>query len=146
MFRRIDQFEAVLPESKKAVPSAGVVLCKLLGGKRYGVAPTFGNYIYQYLNFRRKPKMRLLPSGVVSICWKEPSNIELVSNRVTILNNGHEVSGGEEGGGGDNSGALFKDMKNIWLGAAFPSTGGGATPLNRIGVMESPFHNDDRFT
>uniref|UniRef100_UPI0038F6A829 manganese catalase family protein n=1 Tax=Streptomyces niveiscabiei TaxID=164115 RepID=UPI0038F6A829 len=65
---------------------------------------------------------------------EELGHVELVSNGVAMLNNGPDKPGGDEGDGGDISGAPYNAMQDIRLASAFLSNAGGATPVNGNGV------------
>jgi len=133
MFMRVDQLQAELPPPKAADPNAAAALQELLGGK-YGEMSTLGNYMFQSFNFRSKSKLRPFYSLVASITAEELGHVELVSNGVAMLNNGPDIPDGDEGDGGDISGAPFEDMKDIRLAASFLSGGGGAMPINSNGA------------
>ncbi|SIR26311.1 manganese catalase family protein [Bosea sp. TND4EK4] len=133
MFMRIDQLQAELPPPKKADPNAAAALQELLGGK-YGEMSTLGNYMFQSFNFRSKEKLRPFYSLVAAITAEELGHVELVSNGVAMIANGPDKKDGDEGDGGDISGAPYEAMKDMRLAAAFLSNAGGATPVNSNGV------------
>ena len=114
-------------------PTPPPPLQELLGGK-YGEMSTLGNYMFQSFNFRSKEKLKPFYSLVASITAEELGHVELVSNGVAMLNNGPDVPDGDEGDGGDISGAPWEGMKDIRLAAAFLSGAGGAMPVNSNGV------------
>jgi len=131
MFLRVDKLQIELPAPTRQDPNAAAALQELLGGK-YGEMSTLGNYMFQSFNFRSKHKLRPFYSLVAAITAEELGHVELVSNGVAMLNNGPDNEG-DEGDGGDISGAPFEDMKDIRLAAAFFSHGGGAVPVNSNG-------------
>ncbi len=125
MFMRIDRLQAELPEPKTPNPNAAAALQELLGGK-YGEMSTLGNYMFQSFNFRNKTKLRPFYALVSSIFAEELGHVELVSNGISMLNNGP----GDDTEEVDVSKAPFKDMQDIRLAGAFFSHGGGSTPVN----------------
>ena len=125
MFMRIDKLQAALPEPKKPNPNAAAALQELLGGK-YGEMSTLGNYMFQSFNFRNKTKLRPFYSLVSAIFMEELGHVELVSNGISMLNNGP----GDPKEDVDVSKAPFKDMEDVRLAGSFLSNGGGAMPMN----------------
>ena len=132
MFLRVDKLQIELPAPVGQDPNAAAALQELLGGK-YGEMSTLGNYLFQSFNFRSKTKLKPFYSLVAAITAEELGHVELVSNGVSMLNNGPDTDADEENGG-DISGAPFADMADIRLAAGFFSNGGGATPVNSNGV------------
>jgi Mn-containing catalase len=132
MFLRVDKLQIELPAPKGQDPNAAAALQELLGGK-YGEMSTLGNYLFQSFNFRSKNKLRPFYSLVAAITAEELGHVELVSNGVSMLNNGPDTDA-DEMDGGDISQAPFADMADIRLAAGFFSNGGGATPVNSNGV------------
>lgn len=133
MFMRVDRLQAELPPPKKQDPNAAAALRELLGGK-YGEMSTLGNYMFQSFNFRSKSKLRPFYSLVASITAEEIGHVELVSNGVTMIANGPEKPGQDEGDGGDISMTPFEAMAEIRDAASFLSHGGGATPADSNGL------------
>lgn len=133
MFLRVDKLQIDLPPPKKKDPNAAAALQELLGGK-YGEMSTLGNYLFQSFNFRSKDKLRPFYSLVAAITAEELGHVELVSNGVTMLNNGPDKPGADEGDGGDISGAPYNPMQDVRLASAFLSNAGGATPVNGNGA------------
>src|SRR5215203_2244128 len=125
MFMRIDRLQVPLPEPKKPNPNAAAALQELLGGK-YGEMSTLGNYMFQSFNFRNKTKLRPFYSLVSAIFMEELGHVELVSNGISMLNNGP----GDPTEDVDVSKAPFEDMKDIRLAGGFFSHAGGALPIN----------------
>ncbi len=125
MFMRIDKLQAALPEPKAPNPNEAAALQELLGGK-YGEMSTLGNYMFQSFNFRNKTKLRPFYSLVSAIFMEELGHVELVSNGVSMLNNGP----GDDTEEVDVSGAPFSKMKDIRLAGGFLAHGGGAMPIN----------------
>jgi len=132
MFMRVDRLITELPPPKKQDPNAAAALQELLGGK-YGEMSTLGNYMFQSFNFRSKEKLRPFYSLVASITAEELAHVELVSNGVSMLNNGPDKPAADNKTGGDVSKAPFEAMQDIRLAAAFLSNAGGATPVNSNG-------------
>jgi Mn-containing catalase len=133
MFLRVDKLQIDLPPPKKKDPNAAAALQELLGGK-YGEMSTLGNYLFQSFNFRSKDKLRPFYGLVAAITAEELGHVELVSNGVAMLNNGPDIPGGDEGDGGDISGAPYNAMQDVRLASAFLSNAGGATPVNGNGA------------
>lgn len=133
MFLRVDKLQIDLPAPKKKDANAAAALQELLGGK-YGEMSTLGNYMFQSFNFRSKDKLRPFYNLVASITAEELGHVELVSNGVAMLNNGPDKPDGDEGDGGDISGAPYNAMQDIRLASAFLSNAGGATPVNGNGA------------
>jgi Mn-containing catalase len=133
MFLRVDKLQIELPAPQAQDPNAAAALQELLGGK-YGEMSTLGNYLFQSFNFRSKNKLRPFYSLVAAITAEELGHVELVSNGVSMLNNGPDDPAADEIDGGDISQAPFADMADIRLAAGFFSNGGGATPVNSNGV------------
>src|SRR5689334_24038151 len=131
MFLRIDKLQTELPVPKKADPNAAAALQELLGGK-YGEMSTLGNYMFQSFNFRSKSKLRPFYSLVAAITAEELGHVELVSNGVSMLNNGPD--GDDTAGPADINGAPFEMMKDARLAAGFFSHGGGAVPVDSNGL------------
>lgn len=132
MFLRVDKLQIELPAPAAQNPNAAAALQELLGGK-YGEMSTLGNYLFQSFNFRSKNKLRPFYSLVAAITAEELGHVELVSNGVSMLNNGPDTDA-DEADGGDISGAPFADMADIRLAAGFYSNAGGATPVNSNGA------------
>jgi Mn-containing catalase len=137
MFLRVDKLQIELPAPAGQDPNAAAALQELLGGK-YGEMSTLGNYLFQSFNFRSKTKLKPFYSLVAAITAEELGHVELVSNGVSMLNNGPDTDADEENGG-DIAGAPFADMADIRLAAGFYSNAGGATPVNSNGA---PWNND----
>src|SRR5687767_3680081 len=129
MFLRVDKLQIELPAPLEQDPNAAAALQELLGGK-YGEMSTLGNYLFQSFNFRSKDKLRPFYGLVAAITAEELGHVELVSNGVAMLNNGPDTPGGDEGDGGDISGAPYNAMQDVRLASAFLSNAGGATPVN----------------
>ncbi|UVC17616.1 manganese catalase family protein [Mesorhizobium onobrychidis] len=132
MFLRVDKLQIELPAPTQVDPNAGAALQELLGGK-YGEMSTLGNYLFQSFNFRSKSKLKPFYGLVAAITAEELGHVELVSNGVTMLNNGPDLEGADEKDGGDISGAPYEAMKDIRLAGAFFSNAGGAMPMNSNG-------------
>jgi len=129
MFLRVDKLQVELPGPTKQDANAAAALQELLGGK-YGEMSTLGNYLFQSFNFRSKSKLRPFYSLVAAITAEELGHVELVSNGVAMLANGPDIPDGDQGDGGDISGAPFEAMKDARLAGTFLSNAGGATPVN----------------
>ena len=125
MFAKIDKLLTALPEPRKPDPNAAAALQELLGGK-YGEMSTLGNYMFQSFNFRNKTKLRPFYSLVSSIFAEEIGHVELVSNGISLLNNGP----GDPTENVDISKAPFEAMQDMRSAAGFLSYGGGAVPVN----------------
>ena len=125
MFMRIDKLQAELPVPKKPDPNAAAALQELLGGK-YGEMSTLGNYMFQSFNFRNKTKLRPFYSLVSAIFMEELGHVELVSNGISMLNNGP----GDDTEEVDVSKAPFAAMKDVRLAGSFLANGGGSLPVN----------------
>ena len=87
MFMRRDQLLIELPEPKNADPDAGAALNEILGGQ-FGEMSTLNNYMFQSFNFRDKTKLSPFYSLIASITAEELGHVELVTNGISLLNNG----------------------------------------------------------
>src|SRR6187551_1571949 len=87
MFLRVDKLQVELPAPKMQDANAAAALQELLGGK-YSEMSTLGNYMFQSFNFRNKTKLRPFYSLVSAIFMEELGHVKLVSNGISMLNNG----------------------------------------------------------
>lgn len=87
MFMRRDSLLIDLPEPRDADPDAGAALNEILGGQ-FGEMSTLNNYMFQSFNFRDKTKLKPFYSLIASITTEELGHVELVTNGISLLNNG----------------------------------------------------------
>jgi Mn-containing catalase len=87
MFLRIDKLPVELPESKETCPESASAVQELMGG-RFGEMSTFNNYLFQSMNLKSKPKLKIYYELIANIAAEELGHIELVGAGINSLLNG----------------------------------------------------------
>ena len=128
MFMRRDQLLINLPEAMKADPNAGAALSEILGGQ-FGEMSTLNNYMFQSFNFRDKTKLSPFYSLVASITAEELGHVELVTNGISLLNNGPA----DQAPKGHPSEAPYAHMRDMRDTAGFAMGAGAGLPFDSNG-------------